>query len=104
MADLLMRGRIPRILAAGLWPLLQRLSVADSSAHASPYRPREPARVRPQQRRHDLDPGERWEPSDETGFTSIQAGRGPPCRSSAHVVLDSSFAPLINNRNWRVTP
>jgi hypothetical protein len=104
MADLLMHGRIVRILAGGLWPLLQRVSVAESSAHASPHQPRKSARTRPQQRRHDLDPGERWEPSYETGLTSIQAGRGPPCRSSAHVVLDSSFAPLINNRNWGVTP
>ena len=25
--------------------------------------------------------------------------RGPPCRSSSHVGRDSSFAPLITNRN-----
>lgn len=35
--------------------------------------------------------------------TLVQAGRGPPCRSSSHVVQDSSFAPLIE-RKWRVTP
>ena len=70
MSDLLTRGRILRILAMGL---------------------------RPQRRRYDLDPGERWQPSNETGLTSVQSGRGPPCRSSSHVVRDSSFAPHITN-------
>jgi len=73
MSDLLMRGRILRILTVGLSPLLQR-------------------------RRHNLDLVERWQPSNETGFRSFQAGRGPPWRSSTYVVGDSSFAPLINNR------
>jgi hypothetical protein len=79
MSDLLMHGRILRILAVGLRPLLQR-------------------------RRHDLDPVEQWQPGNEAGLTSLQSGRGPPCRSSAHVVRDRSFAPLITNRNWRVSP
>ncbi len=35
--------------------------------------------------------------------TLVQAGRGPPCRSSSHVVQDSSFALLID-RKWRGTP
>lgn len=70
MSDLLMRG-ILRILAVGLCPLLQR-------------------------RRPALDLAERWQPSNETGLTSFQAGRGPPWRSSARVVRDSSFAPLFN--------
>ena len=79
MSDLLMHGRILRILAVGLRSLLQR-------------------------RRHDLDPVEQWQPGNEAGLTSLQSGRGPPCRSSAHVVRDRSVAPLITNRNWRVSP
>jgi hypothetical protein len=79
MSDRLMHGRILRILAVGLRPLLQR-------------------------RRHDLDSVEQWQPGIEAGLTSLQSGRGPPCRSSAHVVRDRSFTPLITNRNWRVTP
>ena len=104
MPDLLMRGRILQILTVGLRPLLQPLSVADSSTARIAAPATRGAQTQPQQRRHDLDPGERWQPSNETGLTSIQAGRGPPCRSSAQVVRDSSFAPLITNRNWRVTP
>jgi hypothetical protein len=42
-------------------------------------------------------------PSDETGLMSIQAGRGPPYRSSSHVVRDSSFAQLIDI-NGRINP
>ena len=102
MSDRLMRGRVLRIVAMGLWPRLQRPTVADSSAHVSPHQPRGLARARPQ-RRHDLGPGERWQLIDETGPTSFQGGRDPPCRSSFHVVRDSSFAPLID-RKWRVTP
>lgn len=79
MSDLLMRRRIFRILAVGLRLLLQR-------------------------RRHALDPVEQWQPGNEAGLTSMQFGRGPPCRSSSHVVRHSSFAPLIPNRNWRVPP
>jgi hypothetical protein len=79
MSDLLMRRRILRILAVGRRPLLQR-------------------------RRHALDPVERWQPGNEASLMSVQSGRGPPCRSSSHVVRHSSFAPLITNRNWRVTP
>jgi hypothetical protein len=45
--DLSMRGRILQILAVDLRPLLQRLSVSDSSAHVSPYQPRESECVRP---------------------------------------------------------
>jgi len=97
MPHLLMRGRILRILAMGLCPLFQRLSVSDSSAHVSPQQPHESACARPQRRRHDFDLVERWQPRKETGSTSLQAGRGPPWRSSAHVVRDSSFAPLIHN-------
>jgi len=79
MSDRLMHDCILRILAVGLRPLLQR-------------------------RRHDLDSVEQWQPGIEAGLTSLQSGRGPPCRSSAHVVRDRSFTPLITNRNWRVTP
>ena len=83
MSDLLMRGRILRTLAMGLRPLLEPLSVADSSA----------ARIAaPTTRATHTRPQRRWQPSNETALTSIQAGRGPPCRSSAHVVRDSSFA------------
>ena len=46
MSDLLMRGRILRIMAVGLQPLLQR-------------------------RRHALDPVERLQPGNEAGLTSI---------------------------------
>ena len=103
MSDLLMRGRVFRIMAADLWPLLQRLSVADSSAHVSPHQPRDPVRALPQRRSHDLDPVERWQPSDEAGRTYIQSSRGPPCRSSSHVVRDSSST-LHRERKWRVIP
>ncbi len=104
MSHLLMSGRILGILAVGLRPLLQPLSVADSLAARIAAPTTRAAHTGPQRRRHDLDPGERWQPSNETGLTSIQAGRGPPCPSSADVFRDSSFAPLIKNRNWRVTP
>jgi hypothetical protein len=46
ISDLSMRGRIIRILAVDLCPLLQRLSVSDSSAHVSPHQPRESACAR----------------------------------------------------------
>ncbi len=57
-------------------------------------------RTRLPRRRRDLDPVERWPLGNEAGLTSIQAGRGPPCRSNSRVVRDSSFTPRINN--WRV--
>jgi hypothetical protein len=56
ISDLLMRGRILGILAVGLCPLLQRLSVPDSSAHVSPHQPRESACARPQRRRYAARP------------------------------------------------
>jgi hypothetical protein len=61
---------------------------------------RENPRTRLPRRRRDLDPVERWPLGNEAGLTSIQAGRGPPCRSNSRVVRDSSFTPRINN--WRV--
>lgn len=33
-----------------------------------------------------------WQPSNETGPTSLRGGRGPPRRSSSHVVRDNSSA------------
>ncbi len=47
ISDLSMRSRILRILAVDLRPLLQRLSVSESSAHVSPHQPRESACARP---------------------------------------------------------
>ena len=92
MPHLLIRSRILRLLAVDLCPLFQRLSVSDSSAHISPHQPQESACARSQRRRHDLDLVERWQRSNETGPTSLQAVRGPPWGSSTHVVRDSSFA------------
>jgi hypothetical protein len=47
ISDLSMRGRILQILAVDLRPLLQRLSVSDSSAYVSPHQPRESECARP---------------------------------------------------------
>src|SRR6266404_2337686 len=99
-----MRGSVLRILAASLSPLLQRLSVSDSSAHVSPHQPRKPASARPQRRRHDLDPVERWQPGNEADLTSVQAGRGPPYPFRFNVVRDNSFAPLNNINGGLVKP
>ena len=77
MSDLRMRGRVLRIVAVSLCPILHRLS--DSSAHISPPKSRDPGHARPQCRRHDLDPVVPWQPSDEAGPTSLQGGRDPPC-------------------------
>ena len=99
-----MRGPVLRILAGSLCPPLQRLSVSDSSAHIAPHQPREPVRARPQRIRHDLDPVERWQLGNEAGLTSVQAGRGPPCRSWFHVVRESSFISFIHINGGLVKP
>lgn len=39
-----------------------------------------------------------WQPSDEVDPTSLRGGRGPPCRSSSHVVRDNSFAQPIERK------
>lgn len=101
MSDLRMRGRVLRIVAVSLCPILHRLS--DSSAHISPPKSRDPGHACPRCRGHDLDPVAPWQPSDEAGPTSLQGGRDPPCRSSSHVVRDSSST-LQLDRKWRVTP
>ena len=88
MSDLRMRGRVLRIVAVSVCPLLPRLS--DSSAPMSPPKSRDSGHAWPQCRRHDLDPGERWQPRNEAGRTLLQAGRGPPCRSSSYVVRDNA--------------
>ena len=97
MSDRLMYGRVLRIMAVSLSPLLQRLS--DSSTQVSPHQPRAPVRMQ----LYVLDPVERRQPSNEAGLTLLQAGRGPPCRSSSHIVRDNAST-LHRDRKWRVIP
>ena len=92
----MMRAPVLQTLAVSRCQLPERLSLSGSSAHISPHQPQNPERALPQRRRHGFDPVERWQLGNEAGLTSVQAGRGPPCRSKYNVVLDSSFAPLNN--------
>jgi len=39
-----------------------------------------------------------WQPSDEVDPTSLRGGRGPPCRTSSHVVRDNSSASHIERK------
>jgi hypothetical protein len=43
---------------------------------------------------------ELWQPSDEADLPFLRGGRGPPRRSSSHVVRDNSSA-LPIDRKWR---
>jgi len=99
-----MRGPVLRILAVSLCQLLQRLSASAPSAHVSPHQPRNSSQKPPQRRRHDLDPVERWQLGNEAGLTSVQAGRGPPCRSWFHVVRESLFISFIHINGGLVKP
>lgn len=44
-----------------------------------------------------------WQPGEEVDPTSLRGGRGPPCRSSSHVVRDNLSAPH-RERKWRRKP
>ena len=99
-----MRSRARRVVRISLCPLLQRLSLSASLAHALSDQPGNPVPAHPQRIRHDFDSIKRWPKGNEVGLTSAQAGRGPPSRSRFNVVRGSSFTSFNNINGGLVKP
>lgn len=91
-----MGSRVRRAVPVSLRPLLQLLSLSASLVHTSRDQPGNPVPVQPRRKRHDVDSIERRRRGNEVGFTSAQAGRGPPSRFRFNVVRGSSFTSFNN--------